>query len=99
MEKSNQNMVSGLINLISEVANKIVKMRMKNVPNEWIGKVVETSGSIAFNSFASIYLNGDTTSAPISLKNKTNETLVANQIVIIHSHTGNLSNAIILYAQ
>jgi hypothetical protein len=102
LNKSKNDSNSGankLINLISDIATKVVNARMKRVPRTWVAEVVTGSPAIAPNSVASLWLNGDQTSTPISMKNKTWETLSANQEVYIVSWTGSLSDATIKEAK
>lgn len=85
-----------LVKLISRIVDEKLYKYNRTTPSFWVGKVVPSSGSVAQNAVASVYLNGDPTSTPINIKNKSNETLVANSEVYIMSMTGSLSNSIIL---
>ena len=82
------------IQIIESICSKIIKNATKDTPKTWTGKII--TASVAPNGNASLYVNGDTTSA-ITLKNKTWETIVANNECIIFSPSGSLSNAVILY--
>ena len=85
-----------LLELIRDVCVKIIDSKLKSQPKFWSAKVVASSGSVAQNSNASVYLNGDSASTPVTLKNKSNETLVANSECFVFSPTGSLNDAVIL---
>ena len=84
-----------LIILIQEVCVKIVNKMLIGIPREWVA-TVKTS-SVAPNGVGEFYVNGDLTSDPITLKNKSWETLSQNDEVYIHSPTGKLLNSVVLY--
>lgn len=94
MANVNNNLTNKLIQLIQNVSRKVVDNKTKNMPKEWVA-VVATGASP--NGIATVYLNGDLTSTPISMKNKSWETLASSDEIYIHSPSGKLSNAIILY--
>ena len=85
-----------LLELIRDICTKIIDSRLKNQPKFWSIKVVAGSPTVAQNSNASVYLNADSSSTPITLKNKSNESLVANSEGYAFSPTGSLSDAVIL---
>ena len=83
-----------LIESIRDIVVDILKKFRRNQPTCWNAKVITTS--VAPNGIASVYIDGDI-SASITLKNKTWETLVANNECVAFSPTSNLANAVILY--
>lgn len=85
-----------LLELIRDVCNRIIDARLKNQPRFWVAQVVAGSPSVPQNSTCQVFVNGDTTSTPITLKNKSNETLTAGNQVYIFSTSGSLTDSIIL---
>jgi len=85
-----------LIDIIRNIVIEILKKYTRNQPTCWNVKVIPSSGTIATNGTASVFVDGDTT-VSITLKNKTWESLTANNECIAFSPTSNLSNAVILY--
>ena len=90
-------MTNELVILIANIVDKILDKRLKKVPSTWSAKVVETSGTIAIGGTAQVYLNGDSTSTPISVKNKASQSLVANDECVLFSPSGSLNNIVVLY--
>lgn len=90
-------MTNELVILIANIVDKILNKKMKQIPKTWSGKVVETSGTIAIGGTAQVYLNGDATSTAISVKNKSSQSLVANDECVLFSPSGSLNNIIVLY--
>ena len=90
-------MTNELVILIANIVDKILDKRLKKVPSTWSAKVIETSGTIAIGGTAQVYLNGDSASTPISVKNKTSQSLVANDECVLFSPSGSLNNIIVLY--
>lgn len=91
-KKTNSEMASELIDLVTKVATSVVNKLTRRMPREWSAKVIETSGAISPNGNVQVYLNGDNTQPPITVKNKSFETVNANDEVILHSPSGSLSN-------
>lgn len=88
-------MLDNLLRLISDIVDKKLREYGRGKPRMWVVRVI--TASVAPNAMASVYVNGDTASAPISLKNKSFETLVANNEAYALSPSGSLSDAVILY--
>ena len=88
-------MLENLVRLISDIVDKKIKSYSKNQPKMWVVKII--TSSVSPNAMASVYVNGDTASTPISLKNKSFETLVANNEAYALSPSGSLSDAVIIY--
>lgn len=97
--KNNDNAVSKLVNLIMNISGKVFDKKTKRFPKEWVGTISVTTPSVAPNAFADVFLNGDLTSTPMNVKNKTWETLVTGDEIFIHSPSGSLNDCIILYAK
>jgi hypothetical protein len=88
-------MLDNLLRLISDIVDKKLYEYGKGKPRMWVVRII--TASVAPNGMASVYVNGDTASTPISLKNKSFETLVANNEAYALSPSGSLSDAVILY--
>jgi len=83
------------ITLVNSIATKIVVKHIKNMPKEWSGIIASPTASP--NVMCNVYINGDSANPPISIKNKTWETLSSGDEVILHSPSGSLGNCVILY--
>lgn len=83
-----------LIEIIRNIVVDILKKYRRNQPTCWNAKVI--TASVSPNGNANVYIDGDTSTA-VTLKNKTWETLSANNECIAFSPTSNLANAVILY--
>ena len=85
-----------LLELIRDVCVKIIDSKLKSQPKFWSALVVAGTPATAQNSTCSVYVNGDTSSTPITLKNKSNESIVGGNSVYIFSPTGSLGDSVIL---
>lgn len=86
---------NGLVELIRSIVKVIIKKELNKTPKEWVAIV--NSATISPNGTGTVFLNGDTSSTPISIKNKSWESLSSGDECYIHSPTGSLGNAIVLY--
>ena len=85
-----------LVKLISRIVDEKLYKYNRTTPSFWVGVVVAGTPSSAQNTSVPVYLNGDTSSTPITLKNKSNESVSGGNSVYIVSPTGSLGNAVIL---
>lgn len=88
-------MIDNLMRLISDIVDKKIRVYDRGRPKMWVAQVV--TASVAPNAMASVYVNGDTTSVPISVKNKTHETLSSGNQCYLISPSGSLNDCVILY--
>lgn len=84
-----------MIELIKSVAKKVFKKLIKGYPKEWVAQVV--TATVAPNAVATVYLNADTSQPTMTFKNKSWETLSSGDECYVHSPSGSLSDAVILY--
>lgn len=85
-----------LITLIKDIVDAAIIHYHNGQPRFWVAQVIAGSPSVPQNSTCQVYINADTSSTPVTIKNKSNETLVAGNGVYIFSPTGSLSDAVIL---
>ena len=85
-----------LITLIKDIVDAAIIHYHKGQPRFWVAQVVAGSPSVPQNSNVNLLINGDLTSTPITVKNKSNETLAAGNQIYLLSTSGSLSDAIAL---
>lgn len=93
--RNSNGLQSKLIDLIRRISEKVFDRKIKGVPREWVATVA--SASISPNAVGNVYLNGDTSSTPISVKNKSHETMNNGDECYLHSPVGSLNSCVILY--
>lgn len=89
-------MANPLVQLISKIVDDKLREYNKHVVKFWVAQVVAGSPSVPQNSNVDVLINGDLSSTPITVKNKSNETLTAGNQVYLVSTSGSLGDSVVL---